>query len=123
LCTDVIACSLAPTKSNGAALLALTGDKEFNIDIRNKATRLGLFLNEFGLWKWTSDTLLRGDADETSNSKGYWSFIEGESEAAVLRELGLSYVEPIKRNFAYLSNSNADAPTTKKKGRPRKNVA
>ncbi|OAX40426.1 Nucleotidyltransferase [Rhizopogon vinicolor AM-OR11-026] len=115
--------NLAPMKSKGAALLALTGDKEFNIDIRNKAARLGLFLNEFGLWRWTSDTLLRGDADEASNSKGYWSFIEGESEAAVLRELGMSYVEPIKRNFAYLADSNPEVSIAKKRGRPRKNVA
>jgi DNA polymerase beta len=109
-------------KSKGAALLALTGDREFNIDIRNKAARLGLFLNEFGLWKWTSDTSLREDADDETNSKGYWSFIEGESEAAVLRELGMSYVEPTKRNFAFLANSNTDASTPRKKGRPRKNV-
>lgn len=114
-------CSLAPMKSKGAALLALTGDKEFSTDICNKAARLGLLLNEFGLWRWTPD--IREYADEASNSKGYWFFVEGESEAAVLRELGMSYVEPIKRNFTYLANSNPDASTAKKMGRPRKTVA
>jgi DNA polymerase beta len=110
-------------KSKGAALLALTGDKKFSIDIRNKAARLGLLLNEFGLWRWTSDTSIREGAGEASNSKGYWSFLEGESEAAVLRELGMSYVEPIKRNFTYLANSNPDASTAKKRSRLRKTVA
>lgn len=112
-----MACSLAPVKSKGAALLALTGDKEFNIDIRIKAARLGLLLDEFGLWRWTSDPSLPADAEE-----GYWTFVEGESEDAVLRELGMNYVEPIKRNFAYLSNSDLDTPTVKKGGRPRKNI-
>jgi DNA polymerase beta len=106
--------NLAPMKSKGAALLALTGDKEFNIDIRTKAARLGLLLNEFGLWRWTSDPSLPAGAEE-----GYWTFVEGESEAAVLRELGMNYVKPIKRNFAYLANSDSDASTVKK-GRPRK---
>lgn len=106
--------NLAPMKSKGAALLALTGDKEFNLDIRTKAARLGLLLNEFGLWRWTSDPSLPADAEE-----GYWTFVEGESEVAILRELGMNYVEPIKRNFAYLANSDSDASTVKK-GRPRK---
>ncbi|KAG2051587.1 Nucleotidyltransferase [Suillus hirtellus] len=103
--------NLAPVKSKGAALLALTGDKVFNIDIRTKAAQLGLLLDEFGLWRWTSDPSLPADAEE-----GYWTFVEGESEDAVLRELGMNYVEPIKRNFAYLSNSDLDTPTVKKRG-------
>ena len=119
---DVIIRSLAPVKSKGAALLALTGDREFNADIRKKAARLGLFLNEFGLWKWIPDTPLREDADEATNAKGYWSFMEGESEAAVLRELDMGYVEPPKRNFAFLANSNANPSAAKKKGRPRKDL-
>lgn len=109
--------NLAPMKSKGAALLALTGDKEFNIDIRSKAARLGLFLNEFGLWRWTSDPSLPADTEE-----GYWTFVEGESEDAVLRELGMNYVEPIKRNFTYLTNSDLDASTVKKGIRQRKKV-
>ncbi|KAG1822714.1 uncharacterized protein BJ212DRAFT_1477129 [Suillus subaureus] len=106
--------NLAPMKSKGAALLALTGDKEFSLDIRTKATQLGLLLNEFGLWRWTSDPSLPADAEE-----GYWTFIEGESEVAILRELGVNYVKPIKRNFAYLANPDSNASTVKK-GRPRK---
>lgn len=39
-------------KSRGAALLALTGDTDFNRDIRMKAIKLGMHLNEFGLWRW-----------------------------------------------------------------------
>lgn len=109
--------NLAPMKSKGAALLALTGDKEFTIDIRTKAARLGLLLNEFGLWKWTSDPSLPADAEQ-----GYWTFVEGDSEDAVLRELGMNYVEPIKRNFAYLANSESDASTVKKSVRQRKKV-
>ncbi|KAG2066693.1 Nucleotidyltransferase [Suillus decipiens] len=106
--------NLAPMKSKGAALLTLTGDKEFNLDIRTKAARLGLLLNEFGLWRWTSDPSLPEDAGE-----GYWTFVEGENEDAVLRELGMDYVEPIKRNFAYLTKSDSDVSTM---GRPRKKV-
>lgn len=107
--------NLAPIKSKGAALLALTGDKEFNIDILAKAARLGLLLNEFGLWRWISDPSLPTDAEQ-----GYWTFVEGDSEDAVLRELGMNYVEPTKRNFAYLANSDSDASTVKKRVRHRK---
>ncbi|KAG1746034.1 uncharacterized protein EDB91DRAFT_1246158 [Suillus paluster] len=90
---------LAPIKSKGAALLALTGDKEFNTDIH------GLLIPH----------------SEQMQEEGYWTFVEGESEDAVLRELGMSYVEPTKRNFAYLANSDSDASI--KGGRQRKKVA
>jgi len=39
-------------RSRGSGLLALTGDANFFRHLRNKAHKLGLYLNEYGLWKW-----------------------------------------------------------------------
>ncbi|KAI0301229.1 hypothetical protein B0F90DRAFT_1628793, partial [Multifurca ochricompacta] len=44
--------SLAPLKSRGAAQIILTGDEEFVRIARLAAARLGMHLDEYGLWRW-----------------------------------------------------------------------
>ncbi|KAJ7143532.1 hypothetical protein C8R43DRAFT_953973 [Mycena crocata] len=88
--------NLVAQKSRGAALLALTGDLEFNRDLRIRASRVGMHLNEFGLWRWNEGS----DVDEEGNSTGFWELVWGETEEEVLKELGMEYVEPVKRNFS-----------------------
>ncbi|KAI0031926.1 hypothetical protein K488DRAFT_36065, partial [Vararia minispora EC-137] len=45
--------NLAPHKARPAAMLALTGDEDFYHAARLAAHRQGLYLNEYGLWRWT----------------------------------------------------------------------
>ncbi|KAL1741433.1 hypothetical protein HDZ31DRAFT_45470 [Schizophyllum fasciatum] len=126
--------SFAPVKSKGAALIALTGDFEFNMHLRLKADKMGLHLNEYGLWQWmqsakppsagaatdadsvqdTSSSPSDAASDSTSSS-GFWRLIRAETEEAIMRELGMDFVEPTRRNFAYVERSSAWA-----KGRGRK---
>ncbi|KAL1676916.1 hypothetical protein EV122DRAFT_215369 [Schizophyllum commune] len=123
--------SFAPMKSKGAALIALTGDKEFNLHLRTKAERMGLHLNEYGLWKWlqtesSSDISEADSAASTSFSppfsespfdvdSGFWRLLRADTEEAIMRELGMEYVEPLKRNFSYV-----EKPPGWAKGRGRK---
>ncbi|KAG6332478.1 hypothetical protein ID866_6612 [Astraeus odoratus] len=87
-----------PQQRQGAALMALTGDSEFIKDICSRAQRLGLHFNEYGLWRWCES--------------GNWEFMHGDSEEGIFSELGMDYIEPYRRNFAFLN-------TRVKRGRPR----
>lgn len=91
--------SLAPQKSRGAALLVLTGDAEFNRDLRLRAFKQGLHLNEYGLWKWNSTSTVESEEEPPS---GYWELMRAETEEEILRELGFNYIDPTRRNFEYL---------------------
>lgn len=88
--------SLVPWKSRGAALLALTGDIEFNKDIRTKASNMGMHLNEFGLWRWQSNGVTKAE------EKGYWELVKADTEEDILGELGMEFIEPTKRNFSFV---------------------
>ena len=112
-----------PHRSKGAALLSLTGDKPFLNHVSKAVTSLGYHLDEFGLWCWKAKSLPNnGDEDSssptpaevseklpsstiapTSDSKeGYWSLITSESEETIFEELGLEFVVPEKRTFAFI---------------------
>jgi DNA polymerase (family 10) len=60
-----------------AALLYFTGSKEHNTALRGRAKRMGLLLNEYGLFRETDD-----------------SRVEADSEAAIYAALGLAWIEP-----------------------------
>ncbi|KIK69765.1 hypothetical protein GYMLUDRAFT_67049 [Collybiopsis luxurians FD-317 M1] len=116
--------NLVPFNSRATALLFLTGDSEFVRDMRMRASRMGLFLNEFGLWKWeigAEDTVPAADSTEEPSTRvssphrrrgrppkspppadGKWILIPTPSESILFAELGLDYVPPEKRNYAYL---------------------
>jgi DNA polymerase beta len=89
--------SMAPWPARGTGQLALTGDAAFARDLRARAARMGLVLSEWGLWR----------ADGAR--------VGGESEADVLDELGLGWVEPTRRRFALLGLDEPKRP----RGRPR----
>jgi DNA polymerase beta len=127
--SDTIAQSLLPARSKGAALLALTGDRPFLTYIASAASRLGYELNEFGLWCWRgngtsnkSDDTSRSDAEtdattpdgekqsagdvssgHNGDGKGYWELIASTTEEDIFEELGLQFVVPERRNFAFIS--------------------
>ncbi|KAJ7256795.1 hypothetical protein B0H12DRAFT_483942 [Mycena haematopus] len=89
--------NLVAQKSRGAALLSLTGDTDFIRDLRVRASKVGMHLNESGLWRWNDN---REEPHE-----GFWELVRAETEEEVLRELGMEYVEPTKRNFSSLGNA------------------
>ena len=119
-------------------MLALTGDAEFVAALRIAATKLGMYLNEYGLWRWHPNRRTQGPRDagvdveseltreeesasEEESAKeegesGYWELIQAESEAAIFEELGMPWVPPEKRNFGFLKETRPSA----RRGRPRK---
>lgn len=66
---------VVPHASFGAALYYFTGSKEHNIVVRDRASKAGLLLNEYGLFEGKTR-------------------IAGESETSLLEALGLSYIPP-----------------------------
>ncbi len=66
-----------PHESYGAALQYFTGSKEHNIIIRSRALKLGLTLNEYGLFKV--------DGEQR---------VGGESEEGIYAALGLQWIPP-----------------------------
>ena len=66
-----------PHESYGAAMQYFTGSKEHNIVLRSRALKLGLTLNEYGLFR------LEGEQR-----------VAGETEEQVYRELGLRWIPP-----------------------------
>lgn len=110
-------------KSRGAALLALTGDIEFNRDTRAKAVQLGMHLNEFGLWRWQTkdnDRAVSNPDASVDEDSGFWELARAETEEEILKVLGIEYVEPGRRNYEFVVGrpSKVKGGT---KGRPRTN--
>lgn len=118
--------SLVPMKSRGAAMLSLTGDAHLNRHLRLKAIKMGMHLNEFGLWKWVPNTPPHAEeqkakadsvaveepeadaeiAEETEEGKrpsGFWQLTQARTEEEIFEELGFDFIEPNRRNFAFLS--------------------
>lgn len=66
---------------------------------------MGLLLNEYGLWRFCRRTPPSYD-DESSNSttdaEGRWELVASTTEQEVLDELGVEYVQPERRNFAFV---------------------
>lgn len=96
-------------------MLTLTGDDAFLNHIRSKATELGLHFNEFGLWRFHAENVEGTGLNDNrpsaapSDSRikttpGHWELLPSETEEQVFDELGLAWVEPDKRNFAFLEN-------------------
>jgi DNA polymerase (family 10) len=53
-----------PHESYGAAMQYFTGSKEHNILVRSRALKLGLTLNEYGLFKLDDETRVAGETEE-----------------------------------------------------------
>lgn len=71
---------LVPVESRGAAMQYFTGSKAHNIDLRDRALRQGLKLNEYGLFRVDDDTR-----------------VAGETEAGIYEALGLPWIPPEMR--------------------------
>lgn len=107
-------------------MLSLTGDAHLNRHLRLKAIKMGMHLNEFGLWKWVPNTPPHAEeqkakadsvaveepeadaeiAEETEEGKrpsGFWQLTQARTEEEIFEELGFDFIEPNRRNFAFLS--------------------
>ena len=69
-----------PLESYGAAMQYFTGSKEHNVALRQRALKLGLTLNEYGLFRL-----------ETNER------VAGETEAGIYESLGLAFIPPEMR--------------------------
>ena len=77
---------VVPPESYGAALLYFTGSKEHNVRLRGRALRMGLTLNEYGLFPLD-------DAPTPPQARGVRA-VAGKTEESVYQHLGLSVVPP-----------------------------
>jgi DNA polymerase (family 10) len=91
-------CRVERQKSFGAALLYFTGSKNFNIKLRSIAQKMGLKINEYGVFSATQRRaclpphLLRRGRD--GQGEGGDKYIAGKTEEEIFKILGLSYIEP-----------------------------
>ncbi len=77
---------VVPAESWGAALMYFTGSKEFNIRLRERSLKMGLTLNEYGLFP--------EDDDKTPPQQRGIKPAAGETEEAIFHALKLAYVPP-----------------------------
>lgn len=107
--------SYVPHQCAGAASIALTGDLQFNVAVRKAASRLGLRLNEYGLWRWL-DAAITTSIDDVDKQRsieqhgGYWELVASEKEEDIIEAIQMEWVPPKRRNFA-----NLDVPLRKRK--------
>lgn len=79
----------------------LTGDASFLRHVRAESSKLGLFFNEYGLWRFHP----RDDAPEqaefeTTERPGHWELLPSATEEQIMDEVSMSYIEPERRNFS-----------------------
>ena len=76
---------VVPKESYGAALNYFTGSKDHNVVIRARANKLGLTLNEYGLFKVNK----KGEKSAEGRTR-----VAGRTEEEVYRALRMAYPEP-----------------------------
>lgn len=80
-----------PTRSFGAALQYFTGSKEHNVNVRTRAVRDGLRVNEWGVFR------VPEDADPAEMGKEDGERLAGDTEEGVYAALGMTWVPPVLR--------------------------
>jgi len=125
-------CRYVPKQSRGSALITLTGDEDFYLECTRKAIQAGLYLNEWGLWKWEPDSkplapFQTSDASrekvslgvmwgsKTEADKGRWVHLEFEEEQIFNAIMG-EYVPPNERNIKCIRGYAAQKSFTAAKG-------
>ena len=84
-----------PPESYGAALQYFTGSKNHNVVLRTRAQKMGLTLNEYGLFRVSDETL-----------------VASETEEAIYEKLGLVWIPP------ELRENNGEIEAAEKDGLP-----
>ncbi len=81
-----IDCRVVEEKAFGAALLYFTGAKNFNIHIRMMAQKIGLKINEYGVFSAKSAAGGSGGKSD--------KFIAGRTEEEIFKLFKMAYIEP-----------------------------
>jgi len=74
-----------------------------------------MHLNEYGLWRWNESSEEEGETEGEESPGGFWELVGSDTEEAVLHELGMQYVEPVKRNFSLVTGKRVVRPKAKGK--------
>lgn len=82
---------VVPARSFGAALVYFTGSKEHNVNMRTRAVREGLRVNEWGVFRVPEGA----DPEEVGKEDG--ERLAGETEESVYAALGMAWVPPALR--------------------------
>lgn len=77
---------VVPARSFGAALQYFTGSQEHNVEVRGRAKKIGLKVNEWGVF--------RVSADADGSEAGADEYVAGASEEEVYAALGLPVFPP-----------------------------
>ncbi len=110
---------LLPPDSFGAALLYFTGSKSHNVLLRQRALKLGLTLNEYGLARLSDEKRVAGRSEEEIYAKLGLDFIPpelreaaGEIEAAETHELPELIAEADLRGDVHMHTVTTDGHNT-----------
>jgi DNA polymerase (family 10) len=79
---------VVPARSFGAALVYFTGSKDHNVNIRTRAVRDGLRVNEWGIFR------IPEGADPETMGKEDGERLAGKTEKEVYKTLGMTWVPP-----------------------------
>ncbi|HET9949231.1 MAG TPA: DNA polymerase/3'-5' exonuclease PolX [Longimicrobiales bacterium] len=82
---------VVPARSFGAALVYFTGSKEHNVNMRTRAVRNRLRVNEWGVFR------VPGGVDPDTLGKEEGERIAGDTEESVYEALGMVWVPPVLR--------------------------
>ncbi len=82
---------VVPARSFGAALMYFTGSKDHNVNIRTRAVRGGLRVNEWGVFRVPEGA----DPEELGKEDG--ERLAGATEEEVYAALGMAWVPPVLR--------------------------
>jgi DNA polymerase (family 10) len=86
---------VVPPESFGAALVYFTGSKEHNINLRTRAVRDGLRVNEWGVYRVPE---VEGDEEAPSDpDQPFGERVSGETEESVYEALGMAWIPPVLR--------------------------
>jgi len=94
---------VVPKRSFGAALVYFTGSKDHNVNIRTRAVREGLRVNEWGVFR------VPEGADPDTLGKDEGERVAGKTEEEVYRALGMTWVPPeLRENRGEVEAALAD---------------
>lgn len=111
---------MIPQKSLGAALIHLTGDSEVLRWLKGCSLKKGLYLNDYGLWRWVGHEAKSENADIENgipSDEGHWEMLQAYTEEEVFKQIGLDFIPPQHRNF------HSWIPDAKLKGNLKKSFA
>ncbi len=102
----------------GAAFMYFTGSKEHNVRLRERALKMGLTLNEYGLFPETDSNSASRKTEEPPQKRGVKP-VAGKTEEDVYHKLGLAWIPPEMREDrgeleAFALHNDTQSPESKR---------